>query len=131
MAHLTWNLARNIKVSDQKLYELIKYCLMKTLQMCQLSIDLMKTLNKDIRWHGRGKNETAHYCGNCELEVFNILFVKEVEKKHTVYCLDCAMKESSILEEFVVLEEYTMEDLMDTYDSFVLHPLPSASTSYA
>ncbi|XP_076323649.1 lysine-specific demethylase 6A-like isoform X2 [Tachypleus tridentatus] len=130
MAHLTWNLARNIKVSDQKLYELIKYCLMKTLQMCQLSIDLMKTLNKDIRWHGRGKNETAHYCGNCELEVFNILFVKEVEKKHTVHCLDCAMKESSILEEFVVLEEYTMEDLMDTYDSFVLHPLPSVSTSY-
>ncbi|XP_076348356.1 lysine-specific demethylase 6A-like isoform X2 [Tachypleus tridentatus] len=129
LAHLTWNLARNITVSDQKLYKLIKYCLMKTLQMCQLSIDLVKTLKKNIRWHGRGKNETAHYCGNCELEVFNILFVKEVDRKHMVHCLHCAMKDNSELEEFVILEEYTMEDLMEVYNNFILHPLPTASTT--
>ncbi|XP_022258202.1 histone demethylase UTY-like isoform X1 [Limulus polyphemus] len=128
MAHLTWNLARNIKVSDQKLFEQIKYCLLRTLRMSQLTVDFVKSLGKNIRWHGRGKNEAAHYCVNCEVEVFNILFVREVENKHVVHCLDCARKTSPKLDNFVILEEYTMEDLMEVYDNYVLHLLPAVSS---
>lgn len=58
-----------------------------------------------------------------QLEVFNILFVKGQEKKHVVHCQDCARKASARLENFVVLEEYKMEELMDVYDNFVLHPV--------
>ncbi|GFT68108.1 lysine-specific demethylase 6A [Nephila pilipes] len=129
MAHLTWNLARNLKLSDRKLFEQIKYCLLRTLRQCQMTLDFLKELKKEVKWHGRGKNEAAHYCTNCEVEVFNILFVKEVDKKHLVHCLDCARKCSSVLEDFVMLEEYTMEDLMEVYDNFILHPVPHSSSS--
>ena len=37
-----------------------------------------------------------------------------------VHCIDCARKISSTLEGFVILEEYTREDLIETYDSFSL-----------
>ncbi|GIZ02303.1 lysine-specific demethylase 6A [Caerostris extrusa] len=123
MAHLTWNLARNLKLSDRKLFEQIKYCLLRTLRQCQMTLDFLKELKKEVKWHGRGKNEAAHYCTVCEVEVFNILFVKEVDKKHLVHCMECAKKCSPVLEEFVMLEEYTMEDLMEVYDNFILHPV--------
>ncbi|GFR18111.1 lysine-specific demethylase 6A [Trichonephila clavata] len=129
MAHLTWNLARNLKLSDRKLFEQIKYCLLRTLRQCQMTLDFLKELKKEVKWHGRGKNEAAHYCTNCEVEVFNILFVKEVDKKHLVHCLYCARKCSPVLEDFVMLEEYTMEDLMEVYDNFILHPVPHSSSS--
>jgi histone demethylase len=55
-----------------------------------------------------------------------MLFVKELDKKHVVHCLDCARKINPTLEEFVILEEYTMDELMEVYDNFTLHPASSA-----
>lgn len=60
-----------------------------------------------------------------KLEVFNILFVREVDKKHVVHCLDCARKANTTLEEFVILEEYTMDELVEVYDNFTLHAISS------
>ncbi|XP_077515282.1 utx histone demethylase isoform X2 [Amblyomma americanum] len=129
MVHLSWNLARNLKVSEPQLFELIKYCLLRTLRHCQVVVEFVKGLGKEIRWHGRAKNEIAHYCANCEVEVFNILLVKEVDKKHVVHCLDCSRRLSPRLEGFVVLEEYSIEDLMDVYDNFSLQPAQTPSSS--
>jgi len=118
MIHLTWNLARNIKVSEEPLFTAIRTVLMRTLRYTKRCIDMVKDLGKEIRWHGKAPNEAAHYCVICELEVFNLLFVKEVDKKHVVHCLDCASKASERLEDFVVLEEYTLDELMEIYDNF-------------
>ena len=93
---------------------------MRSLKCGQMLLDFVSNLGKEIRFHGRAKDEPAHYCVICEVEVFNILFVKEVDKKHVVHCIDCARRISLTLEDFVVLEEYTKEDLMDIYDSFTL-----------
>lgn len=30
-------------------------------------IDFIKALGKEIKWHGRAKDESAHYCVNCEV----------------------------------------------------------------
>lgn len=60
-----------------------------------------------------------------QIEVFNILFIREQEKRHVVHCIDCARKQSSNLEGFVCLEEYSMEELMEVFDNFVLHPTVS------
>lgn len=56
-----------------------------------------------------------------QIEVFNILFIREQEKRHVVHCMDCARKQSPSLEGFVCLEEYRMRDLMEVYDGFTLH----------
>uniref|UniRef100_A0A6P8RAC2 [histone H3]-trimethyl-L-lysine(27) demethylase n=1 Tax=Geotrypetes seraphini TaxID=260995 RepID=A0A6P8RAC2_GEOSA len=131
MVHLSWNMARNIKVSDPKLYEMIKYCLLRTLKQCQTLREALISTGKEILWHGRTKNEPAHYCSICEVEVFDLLFVtheSNSRKTYVVHCHDCAQKTSLNLENFVVLEQYTMEDLMQVYDQFTLAP-PSPSSS--
>lgn len=61
-----------------------------------------------------------------QIEVFNILFIREQEKRHVVHCLECARKQSPSLEGFVCLEEYRMSELMDVFDNFTLHPVVSS-----
>ncbi|KAL1377204.1 hypothetical protein pipiens_016428, partial [Culex pipiens pipiens] len=132
MVHLSWNLARNIKVSDRKLFELVKTCLMNTMKHCMQILEYVKSKGIEVRFHGRGKNEASHYCGQCEVEVFNILFIREQEKRHVVHCMGCARKQAPTLQGFVCLEEYKMAELMQIYDAFALHippPLPPPSQS--
>ncbi|XP_078142417.1 lysine-specific demethylase 6A isoform X1 [Centroberyx gerrardi] len=131
MIHLSWNMARNIKVSDHKLFEMIKYCLLRTLKQCQMLRELLLAAGKELVWHGRTQNEPAHYCSICEVEVFDLLFVtseSNSRKTYVVHCQDCARRGSTNLDNFVVLEQYKIEDLMQVYDQFTLaSPLPSSS----
>uniref|UniRef100_A0A4W2C2B7 [histone H3]-trimethyl-L-lysine(27) demethylase n=1 Tax=Bos indicus x Bos taurus TaxID=30522 RepID=A0A4W2C2B7_BOBOX len=132
MVHLSWNMARNIKVSDPKLFEMIKYCLMKILKQCLTLREALITAGKEVIWHGRTNDEPAHYCSICEVEVFDLLFVtneSNFQKTYIVHCQDCARKASGNLDNFVVLEEYKMEDLIQVYDQFTLAPSVSSSSS--
>ncbi|XP_078514437.1 lysine-specific demethylase 6A isoform X2 [Lissotriton helveticus] len=132
MVHLSWNMARNIKISDPKLFEMVKYCLLRTLKQCQALRESLIAPGKEIAWHGRTKDEPAHYCNICEVEVFDLLFVtkeSKFEKTYIVHCHDCARKMCRGLENFVVLEQYKLEDLMQIYDQFTIAPpLPSSSS---
>uniref|UniRef100_A0A8C7V8B2 [histone H3]-trimethyl-L-lysine(27) demethylase n=1 Tax=Oncorhynchus mykiss TaxID=8022 RepID=A0A8C7V8B2_ONCMY len=131
MIHLSWNMARNIKVSDSKLFQMIKYCLLRTLKQCQMLRELLQAAGKELVWHGRTRDEPAHYCSICEVEVFDLLFVtseSNSRKTYVVHCQDCARRGSSNLDNFVVLEQYKMDDLTQVYDQFTLAaPLPSSS----
>lgn len=118
MVFLSWNLARNIRVQDRRLFNAIKTTLLKSLTIVVQTLAFAKEKGVKIRFHGRKKNEPAHYCGVCEEEVFNVLFVKENEKKHVVHCLKCARKQDPNLKGFVLLEEYHLHDLLETYDTF-------------
>uniref|UniRef100_A0A8B9K1Y6 [histone H3]-trimethyl-L-lysine(27) demethylase n=1 Tax=Astyanax mexicanus TaxID=7994 RepID=A0A8B9K1Y6_ASTMX len=128
MIHLSWNLARNIKVSDHKLFEMIKYSLLRTLKQCQMLREALIAAGKDLVWHGRSRDEPAHYCSICEVEVFNLLFVtseSNSRKTYVVHCQDCARRGSPDLDNFVVLEQYKIEDLTQVYDQFTLVSLDS------
>ncbi|XP_055540149.1 histone demethylase UTY isoform X2 [Wyeomyia smithii] len=127
MVHLSWNLARNIKVSDTKLFDAVRTCLMQTMKHCMQVLEYVKSKGIEVRFHGRGKNEASHYCGQCEVEVFNILFIREQEKRHVVHCMGCARKQAPTLQGFVCLEEYKLAELMQVYDAFVLHQPPPLS----
>uniref|UniRef100_A0A3Q3W1U8 [histone H3]-trimethyl-L-lysine(27) demethylase n=1 Tax=Mola mola TaxID=94237 RepID=A0A3Q3W1U8_MOLML len=133
MIHLSWNMARNIKVSDHKLFELIKYCLLRTLKQCQMQRDLLLAAGKELVWHGRSQNEPAHYCSICEVEVFDLLFVtseSNSRKTYVVHCQDCARRGSTNLDNFVVLEQYKIQDLMQVYDQFILVSIVHISNSF-
>ncbi|XP_065357101.1 lysine-specific demethylase 6A isoform X2 [Calliphora vicina] len=130
MVHLSWNLARNIRVSDPKLFELIKMCLLQTLKNVMHTLQYVKSKGVLVRFHGRGKNEASHYCGQCEVEVFDVLFVREQEKRHVVHCMSCARKLAPNLQGIVCLEEYRLSELCQIYDGFTLHKthtLPQSS----
>ncbi|XP_035267643.1 lysine-specific demethylase 6A-like isoform X4 [Anguilla anguilla] len=133
MIHLSWNMARNIKVSDHKLFEMIKFCLLRTLKQFQMLKEALLGVGKEVVWHGRAKDEPAHYCSICEVEVFNLLFVtseSNSRKTYVVHCQGCARKASADLESFVVLEQYRLEDLMQVYDQFTLVSSPVVLEQY-
>ncbi|KAK2856856.1 hypothetical protein Q5P01_005591 [Channa striata] len=132
MVHLSWNMARNIKVSDHKLFEMIKYCLLRTLKQCQWVKEALASAGKETVLRLRSRDEPAHYCTICEVEVFNLLFVRREllsKKQYVIHCQDCARKGSATLDDFVVLEQYKMEDLMQVYDQFTLAPPLHSSSS--
>lgn len=127
MLHLSWNLSRNLNVTENSFHEAIKKVLLKSLIRCYRTLEYIKSKSVEIKFHGRNKSETSHYCGLCETEVFNILFIKEQEKRHIVHCLHCASKQSPNFEGFVCLEEYRMQQLCDVYNNFILYPNTQAT----
>ncbi|XP_010777761.1 lysine-specific demethylase 6A-like [Notothenia coriiceps] len=83
--------------------------------------DLLLNAGKELAWHGRTQSEPAHYCSICEVEVFDLLLVtteSNSRKTYVVHCQDCARRAD--LDNFVVLEQYKIEDLMHVYDQFTL-----------
>lgn len=127
MLHLSWNLSRNLNVTEKSFFESIRKVLLRTMIKCYRILEYIKNKGVEIKFHGRSKNETSHYCGLCETEVFNILFIREQEKRHVVHCLHCASKQSPNLEGFVCLEEYRMQQLCDVYNNFILYPNTQAT----
>lgn len=77
MVYLSWNLAKNVRMSDSKLFEAVKHTLMRTLRQVVLTLEYLKTKGIEVKFHGRSRNEPAHYCVQCEVEVFGVLFVRE------------------------------------------------------
>lgn len=55
-----------------------------------------------------------------QVEVFDILFVLEQDKKFIVHCQDCARKIHPRLEGFVVLKQYYTQQLCEIFDRFQL-----------
>lgn len=120
MVFLTWSLAKNVRFKDKRLHDAIRQTLLQSIRISIQTLEFAKSKGVKIKFHGRKKTEPAHYCGFCDEEVFNVLFVRENEKKHhVVHCLRCAMSVDSNLKGFVCLEEYNLTDLLATYDKFV------------
>ena len=138
MIHLTWNMARNIKITDRRLYEYIRYVLMQSLKQSQLAINYIENCGCELKYQARQPDEPAHYCYDCECEVFNVLFVSEQPQEavgkqsksanvstaagvqHVVHCQACARKRNHLLDNFVMLNQFHMEELKQTYNQFQL-----------
>uniref|UniRef100_A0A665XA22 Lysine-specific demethylase 6B n=1 Tax=Echeneis naucrates TaxID=173247 RepID=A0A665XA22_ECHNA len=123
MIHVSWNVARTIKIADQDTFKMIKHCLMQSMKHIQILRDQLVAAGKKICYQSRVKDEPAYYCNECDVEVFNLLFVtseNSSKKTYVVHCEDCARAKSFSLAGVVVLEQYRTEELMRTYDSFTL-----------
>ena len=69
MVYLTWNMARNIRVSDPELYHAMKTTLMRSMRQSVLMRQYALENDIPIRFHGHGVNEPVNYCMVCEEEV--------------------------------------------------------------
>lgn len=38
-----------------------------------MTLEYVKSKGVEVRFHGRGKNEASHYCGQCEVR--NLLYI--------------------------------------------------------
>ncbi len=135
MIHLTWNLARNVRVSDPKLYEAVKKTLLSSLKYNLLSQELVKSLGLEPRFHGKSPRDSVNFCHYCDKEVFGLFFIRASDESHLVHCLNCAHRRSHGLKGFLCLEEYKVKELCEVYDAFKLHqqhqPQPQASQASA
>uniref|UniRef100_A0A3P8VSN2 Lysine-specific demethylase 6B n=1 Tax=Cynoglossus semilaevis TaxID=244447 RepID=A0A3P8VSN2_CYNSE len=128
MIHVTWNVARTIKITDQDTFKMIKHCLMQSMKHIQILRNQLVAAGKKICYQSRVKDEPAYYCNECDVEVFDMLFVtseNSSKKTYVVHCEDCARAKSQSLSGVVVLEQYRIEELMRTYDTFSLVSLTS------
>ncbi|KAJ8282868.1 hypothetical protein COCON_G00053870 [Conger conger] len=129
MIHVSWNIARTVKVSDPDTYKMIKHCLLQSIKHIQILRDQLVAAGKKISYQSRVKDEPAYYCNECDVEVFNLLFVTSESgsrKTYVVHCEDCARTRSPSMANVVVLEQYRTEELMNIYDTFTLAPTPSS-----
>ncbi|XP_062300790.1 lysine-specific demethylase 6B isoform X1 [Scomber scombrus] len=127
MIHVSWNVARTVKITDPETYKLLKHCLLQSMKHIQVLRDQLVAIGKKISYQSRVKDEPAYYCNECDVEVFNLLFVtseSNSRKTYVVHCEDCARHRNPNLNNVVVLEQYSIEELMNTYDSFNLVRLP-------
>uniref|UniRef100_A0A3Q1C928 [histone H3]-trimethyl-L-lysine(27) demethylase n=1 Tax=Amphiprion ocellaris TaxID=80972 RepID=A0A3Q1C928_AMPOC len=123
MIHVSWNVARTLKITDPDTYKMIKHCLLQSMKHIQILRDQLVADGKKISYQSRVKDEPAYYCNECDVEVFNLLFVtseNSSRKTYVVHCEDCARQRSPNLTNVVVLEQYRIEELMNAYDSFNL-----------
>ncbi|XP_026075361.1 lysine-specific demethylase 6B-like [Carassius auratus] len=127
MIHVSWNVARTIKITDPNTFKMIKHCLLQSIKHIQILRDQLVSAGKKISYQSRVKDEPAYYCNECDVEVFNLLFVtseSSSRKTYMVHCEDCAREHSPSLSGVVVLEQYRINELMNTYDNFTLAPVP-------
>ncbi|KAM3590003.1 uncharacterized protein V6R79_001795 [Siganus canaliculatus] len=123
MIHVSWNVARTVKINDPDTYKMLKHCLLQSIKHIQILRDQLVADGKKICYQSRVKDEPAYYCNECDVEVFNLLFVtseNNSRKTYVVHCEDCARQRSPNLTNVVVLEQYRIEELMNVYDSFSL-----------
>ncbi|XP_068079908.1 lysine (K)-specific demethylase 6B, b isoform X2 [Danio rerio] len=127
MIHVSWNVARTIKITDPNTFKMIKHCLMQSIKHIQILRDQLVSAGKKISYQSRVKDEPAYYCNECDLEVFDLLFVtseNSSRKTYVVHCEDCARERSPGLNGVVVLEQYRIDELMNMYDNFTLSAVP-------
>ncbi|EDV25786.1 uncharacterized protein TRIADDRAFT_23870 [Trichoplax adhaerens] len=121
MILLSWNLAKNIKIKEKVLQGHIESILLRSMQDCKETLAELEASNTKVKWHEYRENEPAPCCCQCKCEVFNILFVT-VDKPCLVYCKKCAQNGTSKhVSTFVVLQQFSMEELQNIYHNFVGH----------
>jgi len=134
MTHLSWNLARNVRVSDQKLFETLKKTLLQSLKQVILTQEYIKSLDDEMlepKFHGHPTREPPNFCGHCDKEVFGIFFIRasDPDGQGLIHCLNCAHRRSHSLKGFICLEEYKLKELSDVYDAFKIHQQQQTPTA--
>ena len=141
MAHLSWNLARNIKLSDDALHLEVKKFLFETLKEFVVQREHLRQLEVKVTPQHRKRNDPVYYCGVCGNEIFGLIFLEEEEEEEvkpqeggaaadgaekespsnavqTICCFSCAKMKSSRFQEMVCIEEQSLTELTCTYDNF-------------
>merc|ERR1711874_589360 len=116
MIYLSWNIAKNVRVSETKLFEAVKNTLLRSMRQVMITLEYVRSKGCELKFHGRSRSEPAHFCGQCETEVFGVLFIREQARRH-----------SKELKGFVCLEEYHLKELREVYNLFKLtsqNPVP-------
>lgn len=74
MVHLSWNIACKAKISDVKLYQMIKNCLLLTLRQYCLTLEFVRNKNVKVQFY---KCDTS-YCSMCKVHYFSTTLIEHI-----------------------------------------------------
>lgn len=120
MQLVCWQIAKNVKFTNQLIHNTVKGVLIRSLAFLKMVSDFLGAHKKTIKTHARGSGEQSHFCMTCECEVFSILFVKEMDGKFNVFCIYCALAQG--LDHFIALQQFPFNDLQSVYDNMKYNP---------
>lgn len=60
------------------------------------------------------------------METFCLMFLKRKDEQFLVFCQNCALKMSGKLDNFIVLMQYKLSELIDLYDNFIMYQVRTA-----
>jgi histone demethylase len=142
MVHLSWNLARNMKMSDEGLFIEVKKFLFESLKEFVCQREHLNVLGVSVSVQIRRRSEQVNFCHACEGEIFGLVFVEEEDGElgqdnsaanaangegggepspvQTVCCFTCAKLKSACFKDIVCIEEQSLQELVCTYDNFRL-----------
>uniref|UniRef100_A0A8R1DX49 JmjC domain-containing protein n=2 Tax=Caenorhabditis japonica TaxID=281687 RepID=A0A8R1DX49_CAEJA len=119
---MCWQVAKNVRFTNQLLYNTCKGVLIRSLAFLKMVNDWLLAQKKVIKLHPRASGEQSHFCMTCEAEVFSILFVKEMAGKFNVFCVYCAKTQP--LDEFIALQQFPFPDLFTIFENMKYVPVP-------
>ena len=68
MQHLCWQLASNVRFSNQRMFNVIKNVLIRSLAYMKMVVNFVhSTMKTPIKSQSRVKGEGAHYCHECDV----------------------------------------------------------------
>ncbi|KAF8358962.1 hypothetical protein PRIPAC_93957 [Pristionchus pacificus] len=125
MINLFWRIAKHVKVTDEKVFKLVKKCLIRSLAFSKIVTEWAKEQNLRIIDKPRPHGEGPSFCDVCACEVFNLVFRKKntEKRRRMIYCAECVREEIRTTDtyDFSVTREYTDDFLKNTFDNFHLH----------
>uniref|UniRef100_A0AAQ6IQD3 [histone H3]-trimethyl-L-lysine(27) demethylase n=1 Tax=Anabas testudineus TaxID=64144 RepID=A0AAQ6IQD3_ANATE len=71
MIHVSWNVARTVKITDPNTYKMIKHCLLQSMKHIQILRDQLVAGGKKISYQSRVKDEPAYYCNECDVRNYH------------------------------------------------------------
>ncbi|CBY20203.1 unnamed protein product [Oikopleura dioica] len=131
MAQLTWLMARErenfsaILSHDFKIF--LKLCMQRILWRLQRQLYKYKKLEYRIVYQPEFDKTPPNYCEKCDCELFCILFVKAVPDFDDngkplpleTFCEKCAHNVCTVRQNWIVLQQHTLEDLGQVIDELV------------
>jgi histone demethylase len=121
MYHLSWNLARNLRIMDEKLFAKVKSFALGTLQNYLIVKEYLKHNKIEPKFQAKKKNAPVQFCSQCGEEIFALMFVEEVKGEPLLCCYICAKMKNSALTDFICIEEFSKKELLFVFDNFLLH----------
>ncbi|GMR32046.1 hypothetical protein PMAYCL1PPCAC_02241 [Pristionchus mayeri] len=121
MQHLFWQLAKNVRVTQPRVYMLIRGMLIRSLCYAKFVATWAESkLHMSIMSQPKKQGDGALYCKDCLVEVWNVIFARELKEKFQVYCAHCVLKhkdENGIH----VIQQIPFPELVTIYNDFQLH----------
>lgn len=73
MQHLSWQIAANVRLTNQRMFNVTKNVLIRSLAYQKMVVNFVNsTMKGQIKSQTRVKGEGAHYCHECEVYIIRL-----------------------------------------------------------